>query len=256
MKLHIGACCCAGLHLNDEKVRVFKLPSLAAAYRDIGCVACIIDTVASTNVQSTFLIFSCSESGAVLARSCPAPKTRCPHMPRPAASGCARSGSTKTRRSATGRRATQAAIEHLGYVQIDTINVIERCHHHIPFTRIPGYRREHLHQAQSIDKTVFEYLAHALAYLPTTDMRFYAAEMREHRKHVTAGLTSVSPKGGAQGSSHQKAWRAFTARYRRRRTGRERPRLGEPQTVGARVAAGVLQRRADRQPAHRHPEDL
>ncbi len=30
-----------------------------------------------------------------------------------------------------GPAATRAAVEHLGYVQIDTINVIERCHHHI-----------------------------------------------------------------------------------------------------------------------------
>src|ERR1700677_2263788 len=89
-----------------------------------------------------------------------------------------------------GPAATQAAIEHLGYVQIDTINVIERCHHHILFTRIPGYRREHLHRAQNIDKTVFEYLAHALAYIPTGDMRFYAAEMKERRKRVNDGLTT------------------------------------------------------------------
>jgi uncharacterized protein YcaQ len=93
-----------------------------------------------------------------------------------------------------GPAATQAAIEHLGYVQIDTINVIERCHHHILFTRIPGYRREHLHQAQSVDKTVFEYLAHALAYIPTADMRFYAAEMKERRKRVNDGLTTRSRK--------------------------------------------------------------
>src|SRR5262245_38163716 len=31
----------------------------------------------------------------------------------------------------SGPEATRAAIQHLGYVQIDTINVIERCHHHI-----------------------------------------------------------------------------------------------------------------------------
>jgi uncharacterized protein len=56
-----------------------------------------------------------------------------------------------------GPEATRAAVEHLGYVQIDTINVIERCHHHILYARIPGYRREHLRQAQTVDKTVFEY---------------------------------------------------------------------------------------------------
>ena len=66
-----------------------------------------------------------------------------------------------------GPEATAAAVEHLGYVQIDTINVIERCHHHILFTRIPDYRRADLRHAQSVDKSVFEYWTHALAYVPT-----------------------------------------------------------------------------------------
>jgi hypothetical protein len=78
-----------------------------------------------------------------------------------------------------GPAATRAAVEHLGYVQIDTINVIERCHHQILYTRIPAYRRADLHQAQAIDKTVFEYWAHALSYLPTRDLRFYVRAMRE-----------------------------------------------------------------------------
>ena len=52
-----------------------------------------------------------------------------------------------------GPEATAAAVKHLGYVQIDTINVIERCHHHILWTRIPAYQRRHLHQAQTVDKT-------------------------------------------------------------------------------------------------------
>jgi hypothetical protein len=77
-----------------------------------------------------------------------------------------------------GAEATRAAIEHLGYVQIDTINVIERCHHHILYTRIPSYRREHLQQAQSVDKTVFEFWTHALSYLPTRDLRFYLRAMK------------------------------------------------------------------------------
>ncbi len=51
-----------------------------------------------------------------------------------------------------GPQATAAAVEHLGYVQIDTINVIERCHHHILWNRIPDYRRADLRQAQSVDK--------------------------------------------------------------------------------------------------------
>jgi uncharacterized protein YcaQ len=79
----------------------------------------------------------------------------------------------------SGPKATPAAVAHLGYLQIDTINVIERCHHHILYTRIPSYRREHLHQAQNIDKTVFEYWTHALSYLPTENLRFYVRPMRQ-----------------------------------------------------------------------------
>jgi uncharacterized protein len=83
-----------------------------------------------------------------------------------------------------GPKATPAAIAHLGYVQIDTINVIERCHHHILYARIPGYRREHLHRAQSVDKSVFEYWTHALAYLPTEHFRFFMRAMKHdwHRR--------------------------------------------------------------------------
>jgi uncharacterized protein len=80
-----------------------------------------------------------------------------------------------------GPQATRAAVEHLGYVQIDTINVIERCHHHILFTRIPSYQRAHLHQAQSVDKTVFEYWTHALSYVPSRDIRFFIGAMKRYR---------------------------------------------------------------------------
>src|SRR5271154_4274189 len=90
-----------------------------------------------------------------------------------------------------GADATPRAIEHLGYVQIDTINVIERCHHHILFTRIPEYQREHLHRAQSVDKSIFEYRAHALAYIPVKDFRYYAGAMK--KRWQARALSSVKP---------------------------------------------------------------
>ncbi|MBA4333729.1 MAG: cytoplasmic protein, partial [Methylobacterium sp.] len=80
-----------------------------------------------------------------------------------------------------GAQATKAAVEHLGYVQIDTINVIERCHHHILFSRIPSYERGHLAQAQSAERSVFEYWTHALSYVPLRDIRFFLGAMKAHR---------------------------------------------------------------------------
>jgi uncharacterized protein YcaQ len=91
-----------------------------------------------------------------------------------------------------GPEATREAVEHLGYVQIDTINVIERCHHHILWTRIPAYRREHLQWAQSVDKSVFEYWTHALSYVPTKDLVFFIAAMKKHRKEGHRWFSSVS----------------------------------------------------------------
>ena len=92
-----------------------------------------------------------------------------------------------------GPQATAAAVEHLGYVQIDTINVIERCHHHILWTRIPNYQRADLRQAQSIDKTVFEYWTHALSYVPAKDLRFFLPAMKQHRREGHKWFGSVSP---------------------------------------------------------------
>jgi uncharacterized protein YcaQ len=85
-----------------------------------------------------------------------------------------------------GPQAVRAAVEHLGYVQIDTIHVVERCHHQILYTRIPAYRREDLHRAQSVDKTVFEYWTHALSYVPTRDLRFYVRAMNREWKARSA----------------------------------------------------------------------
>jgi uncharacterized protein YcaQ len=92
-----------------------------------------------------------------------------------------------------GPQATPAAVEHLGYVQIDTINVIERCHHHILWTRIPAYRRADLRQAQSIDKSIFEYWTHALSYVPSRDFRFFIPDMKLHRREGHKWFATVKP---------------------------------------------------------------
>src|SRR5436189_1558276 len=93
-----------------------------------------------------------------------------------------------------GPPAVAAAVEHLGYVQIDTINVIERCHHHILFNRIPAYRRSDLAQAQSIDKSVFEYWTHALAYVPAQDYRYFVAIMQRFKRDPGRWFRTVKPK--------------------------------------------------------------
>ncbi len=71
-----------------------------------------------------------------------------------------------------GREASLRAIEELSYVQIDTIAVVERAHHHTLWTRVPSYRAEHLDELLSASRQIFEYWSHAAAYLPIRDYRF------------------------------------------------------------------------------------
>ena len=73
--------------------------------------------------------------------------------------------------------ATQKAIEHLNYVQIDTISVVQRAHHHTLWNRNPRYRHEHLDHLLR-DRQVFEYWAHAAAYLPMRDYRYSLPKKR------------------------------------------------------------------------------
>jgi uncharacterized protein YcaQ len=78
-----------------------------------------------------------------------------------------------------GKAGLQRIIDRLGYVQIDTINIIERAHHHTLRTRLPGYAQAMLHDLQAVDRAVFEYWAHAMAYLPMTDYRYVLYRMKQ-----------------------------------------------------------------------------
>lgn len=97
-----------------------------------------------------------------------------------------------------GPQAVAAAVDHLGYVQIDTINVIERCHHHILYSRIPNYRRADLRHAQSVDKSVFEYWTHALSYVPSKDFRFFIPDMKLHKREGHRWFANVKPADTAK----------------------------------------------------------
>mgnify|MGYP002640559805 CR=1 FL=1 len=76
-----------------------------------------------------------------------------------------------SKQSGSAIAATLSAIEHLGYIQIDTISAIQRAHHHTLWNRNPRYDSTHLDQLVS-EKQVFEYWSHAAAYLPMKDYRF------------------------------------------------------------------------------------
>jgi hypothetical protein len=75
-----------------------------------------------------------------------------------------------------GKPAVQRCIEQLGYIQIDTIAVIKRSHHHTFWTRVPSYKERHLDALQK-ERRILEYWSHAAAYLPMQDYRYCLPHM-------------------------------------------------------------------------------
>lgn len=94
----------------------------------------------------------------------------------------ARQGLHRKSHFGRGKHAVFRAIQQLGYVQIDTISVVDRAHHHVLKTRVPNYDEKMLDELQWRDRKIFEYWAHAAAYLPMSDYRFYRPMMAGWRR--------------------------------------------------------------------------
>jgi len=70
-----------------------------------------------------------------------------------------------------GLAGARKAISHIGYVQVDTISVVQRAHHHVFHSRVPGFKPAMTNKMLR-EGDIFEYWAHAAAFLPVADFRF------------------------------------------------------------------------------------
>ena len=64
-------------------------------------------------------------------------------------------------------RVVQTVVQRLGYVQIDSINVLERAHHLILGARLAQYRHEHFTHALEKSRGLFEHWTHDASAIPT-----------------------------------------------------------------------------------------
>jgi uncharacterized protein len=80
-----------------------------------------------------------------------------------------------------GQDGTLAVLKRLGSVQIDTISVVERAHHHVLRSRNPDYGAEHIAALEAKPRRLIEYWSHAAAYLPIEDYRFCIPRMERIR---------------------------------------------------------------------------
>lgn len=79
-----------------------------------------------------------------------------------------------------GVTGTMNAIRHLGYIQLDTLAVVARAHHHTLWNRNNTYSEIHLGSLLR-ERKVFEYWSHAASYLPMEDFRFSLPRKALHR---------------------------------------------------------------------------
>lgn len=84
-----------------------------------------------------------------------------------------------------GLSGARKAINHIGYVQVDTISVVERAHHHVFYARVPHFKPDMTNQ-MLLNGDIFEYWTHAAALLPIADFRFslpYKHAIKNGRTH-------------------------------------------------------------------------
>ena len=99
------------------------------------------------------------------------------------------------RRNCPGPEGAAETIEGLGYVQIDTIAVVQRAHEHILWSRQPDYDPRMLHQLLAEDRRVFEYWTHAASYVPMADYRYYVRRMRAQARGGRTGAWLKENRG-------------------------------------------------------------
>lgn len=98
-------------------------------------------------------------------------------------------------------------IEQIGYVQIDTISIVERAHKHVLWARFPSFKNEMLDELIENDKKVFEFWDHAAAYMPIGSYRYtlprkqmygkkyksWAGKNKKLLKYIIDRITSEGP---------------------------------------------------------------
>lgn len=70
-------------------------------------------------------------------------------------------------------------IHDLGFVQVDSIQTVERAHHQILFSRNQTYRREHLTALLEKEGALFEHWTHDASILPSTFFKYWKHKFRD-----------------------------------------------------------------------------
>jgi len=89
-----------------------------------------------------------------------------------------------TRRTTTA--SLQGLIERLGFVQVDTINVLARAHDLTLFSRLDGYRQEQLKKLLEGKRSLFEGFTHDASAIPTAFFKHWKPRFERDRVRIHA----------------------------------------------------------------------
>ena len=109
-----------------------------------------------------------------------------------------------------GKNAVDRSINRLSYLQIDTISVVNRAHQHILLSRIPNFSQSQLDKLVA-EKRIYEYWAHAAAFLPMSNYRYslpIMAGWRKSRKHNKKLAREILARIRAEGPLQSKDFEA------------------------------------------------
>ncbi|MBI1752913.1 MAG: YcaQ family DNA glycosylase [Acidobacteria bacterium] len=80
----------------------------------------------------------------------------------------------------------QALIERLGFVQVDTINVVARAHDLTLFSRLDGYRPDQLKRLHEEKQSLFEGFTHDASVIPTAFFAHWKPRFLRDRARIQA----------------------------------------------------------------------
>lgn len=86
----------------------------------------------------------------------------------------------------TGPADPRGIIQRLGFVQLDSIQVLSRAHHHILWSRNQNYREPMLDKLLGRDRAVFEHFTHDASVLPIETYPYWRAQFERRKARMDA----------------------------------------------------------------------
>ena len=102
-------------------------------------------------------------------------------------------------RPPTGPLDLLSLIRSLGFVQLDSIQVVARAHHHILWSRNQTYREPMLDRLMARERGIFEHFTHDASVLPMDFLPMWERQFRRKRERIMgASWFSTMPDAGGR----------------------------------------------------------